>query len=364
MGLIISILIVAIPVAVAVIQLYIGRRRSDQAAVLWTLAVALDKNLPLADELEALAVSLSKKQAKRALWMAEGIRLGDSFSEALQDAPGLIPRAAIVAASVAEENGTLPETMRDAATRFTKRVSATHLGLPAGASFYPLAVFLVTVLILSGLMYFIVPKFKKIFEDFGYELPAFTNQVIHVADFAVQYPLLHLAAVAIPAAATGYAIICYCNGWGEQDVPLVGRWFRRLDTPGVLRNLANTLAADQSPGTALRTLSRIHPRRAVRRALSAASSQFQQGDDCWHALRDAGLITAREVAALRAAQRVGNVVWVLEQLADAIERRLANRWLTTLTVAEPATILLVAIVVASLAVAFFSPLVTLIEKVA
>ena len=352
---------VAIPLVIAAIQLSVGRRHADQAAVLWTLAIALDKQLPLVQELEAVADTLSKRHAAKTRRLAKGLESGDSLCEALRGAPGVIPRAAILAAQVGEETGVLPAALRDAAIRHAKSGPGTGTGFASVSLAYPFALLLFTLLIFNGLLYFVIPKFKKIFHDFGFELPAFTRGVLQVADVFNDYPILYLLILGLPLAVTVWAVNAYGRDWGEQDIPLVGRWFRRLDVPGVLRNLAATVAADCPLEDALSVLSREHRRQALRKALSQSYEKIRQGDDCWYTLRDAGLLTAHEVAVLRSAQRVGNLPWALRRLAETIERRLSHRWLTVLEVAQPVGVLGLGLIVGVIEIAFFAPLISLIQ---
>ncbi|MCH8828907.1 MAG: type II secretion system F family protein [Planctomycetes bacterium] len=322
--------------------------------------MAMNKQLSLTEELDAVAETLSKRQKATTRQLAERLRQGDSFSEALRGSPGVIPQAAILSAIVSEQNGTLPAGMRDAAVRHTKSGPGNDSGLSSISLVYPFAVLLLALLILNGILYYIIPKYQKIFDGFDTELPEFTQRVLRIAEAMNAYSMLYLLMLGLPLAVMVWMVLAYCRGWGEHDIPLVGRWFRRLDVPAVLRNLAATVDADQPLDDALLLLSREHRRRAVRNALKLAYEKYRQGDDCWYALRDASLLNSREVAVLRSAQRVGNLPWVLRQLAETIERRLSHRWLTVLEVIQPLTVLGLGLIVAAIEIALFSPLVSLI----
>jgi type IV pilus assembly protein PilC len=56
-----------------------------------------------------------------------------------------------------------------------------------GAMIYPVAVVLVATGILAGIMYFIVPTFKKMFEEFDLTLPAATILLMAMSDYVVNY---------------------------------------------------------------------------------------------------------------------------------------------------------------------------------
>src|SRR5690606_16478289 len=56
-----------------------------------------------------------------------------------------------------------------------------------GAMIYPVAVITVATCIVGFIMYYIIPKFKEIFLDFGVELPAITEVLINLSDWVVNY---------------------------------------------------------------------------------------------------------------------------------------------------------------------------------
>ena len=56
-----------------------------------------------------------------------------------------------------------------------------------GAMIYPIAVISVATAIVGFIMYWIIPKFKEIFNDFGVELPGITIFLIEASDWVVNY---------------------------------------------------------------------------------------------------------------------------------------------------------------------------------
>jgi type II secretory pathway component PulF len=357
--------LLAVVIGIAATLITAGKRKADQAAVLWALAIATDRQLDLPDELEAVAGGLSKRQRRRVRQLAELLRGGCPLTLALEQTPGVIPRFAMLAAHVGEENGTLPAALRDAAVRQTRSAESTGgaVSSPTMVICYLLLMPLFAVLTLSFLMYFIVPKYKKIFQSFDMELPDFTKTLLNVSDYVVTQPEVLFPLLFLPAAAVFVVAVAHVRGWGEYNPPLFGRLLRRLDVPNLLRNLAQTVAAGKPLAEALEVMSVRHPRKALRAALSDALQAVRRGDDCWHALKDAGLLTPAETAVLRSAQRVGNLAWALGELADGIDRRFVHRWRASLEFAQPAVVIVLGLASAAIYFAFFLPLVKLIGGV-
>mgnify|MGYP001445953182 FL=1 len=79
------------------------------------------------------------------------------------------------------------------------------------------------------------------------------------------------------------------------------------------------------------------------------------------ALRSVRLLTWTDVAVLKAAERVGNLGWALEEMSEGSLRRWALRWRILVNVAFPFLILALGMVVSVIVVGLFIPLVALIQ---
>lgn len=358
----IFLIIAAILVALAGFHLQVGKRRMDQGTVLWTLAIATHSGFEVSDELNAIAYGLSGKQRRRVNHLSGQLRRGVPLNEALKQTPGVVPHFAVLAAQVGAQNGNLAEALRNAATFHSSRRTQQQTGSSSLTLtlFYLLAVPLLATLIITGLMVYIVPKFKEIFEGFDTKLPDLTTGVIDASDEFYGGPLWLLFLVGIPLAIIALAR-SYYRGWGEHNIPLVGRWCRRLDVPDLLRNLAATVSENGSLEQTLGMLAQSHRRSAVRASLVRVHARCVSGEDCWQAMHSDGLLTQRERNVIESARRVGNLPWVLSQLAESLERRFAYRWLAFLEFAQPAVVLLLGLGVAVISLAFFMPLLKLIN---
>jgi protein transport protein HofC len=74
------------------------------------------------------------------------------------------------------------------------------------------------------------------------------------------------------------------------------------------------------------------------------------------------LIGQAEYSVLQAAQRVGNLPWALREMAAGSHRRLVYRLQAWLQILFPLVILVYGAVVGVFVVAYFAPLVALIER--
>ncbi len=339
-----------------------AKRRSRRSTLMWILALSVEKGLPLHEEVEALAATMRKRRRRRLLLLAELLRDGVPLAEALERVPGLVTPSMVMAARVGSQNGNLPEMLRGEATRQLTGLRQERLGgtSPAIAAFYLIGIPLAAFTVISFVMYYIIPKFKKIFEDFGVELPRTTLLLIDASDFVVTYfylipfglLLMLLAVIAIYRSYTGAA---------RRSPPLTSRFFRRVRVPDILRNLAATVRSGRSTAEALMTMAQTQRDREFRPILARAAEMDEIGTDCWTALHAVGLLRRRELELLHAAWQAGNLDWAAETLAAAMQRRSSDRFFVAYEVAVPDIVLVMGLITGVTVIALFMPVIKMVS---
>ena len=142
----------------------------------------------------------------------------------------------------------------------------------------PLVLFSVVLLGIHSALLFIIPKFKKIFKDFGTDLPVITNFVVKMSDI--------MASVGT----AGWLVVAFClfgflialafglsAGWAAElleSVPVFGVAFRWAMQARVARVMAAMIRNDCDYAEAVRT--------------ATAGSGFQR-------VRDHGILLAQEL---------------------------------------------------------------------
>src|SRR5690606_20709323 len=109
------------------------------------------------------------------------------------------------------------------------------------------------------------------------------------------------------------------------NVPLLMRWFPRLDAPPLLRALSHAVAAGQPLPQVVNDMSHRHLRSDIRQRLMRIGDALQRGEALWTPLQDEGFIRRAEGEALAAAQRAGNLPWAMRTLAESMNRAVRRR---------------------------------------
>lgn len=329
-----------------------------QNALLWVLAISTEHNRPLGPMLEALAQDEgSHHWSKRLRELAKNLNAGFSLPDALDRLPGLLPPDVVLAIRVGTETGTLPAMLKQTARDFSDQQDegyATWIG-----TLLYLAVLVFALFSVAGfVMYYIIPKFKKIFEDFGTELPSLTVWVIRTSDNITQwFPLLFLVGVC------GLFWLAWRTRYGVSGGIL--RWLlfphARGQTPGLLRILSVVIEGGRPLAGAFSTMARHHRSKTVQNHLLYIRNEVGRGSEVWQLFVELGYLNRSEGRILESAARAGNLSWALRQLAERIERNVDYRMALVMEILRPAILISISLAVAIFVIGMFLPLVKLIN---
>lgn len=150
------------------------------------LSTLQDAGLPIVRSLQILGGQCKPGALKYALEdTCEDIESGASLSEAMSKNPRAFDRLYVNMVKAGEAGGVLEIVLRRLA-EFQEKAQSLKRKVK-GAMVYPIVVILVALAILSFIMIYIVPKFTKMFEEFGTDLPTVTLYLVWVSNNMVKY---------------------------------------------------------------------------------------------------------------------------------------------------------------------------------
>jgi type II secretory pathway component PulF len=288
--------------------------------------------------------------------LADRLESGESLSGALQALPQVACREVRLAVSLGEATGALGPCLKGAER---ERWSAAWFEV-APRLLYPLLVLVFVLCIASYLMIKIVPKFRKIFQEFGEPLPQLTRTLIDCwVAFEVFIPvvllMMFLAFVAIATVIANPTVRWY--------TPIVGRLYRWGMQAEILRALGRLLAVGQTVPQALGFLTdaAVLPL-VVRRRLDVATAIVERGEPLADALGGAGLLPTSMAPLVRSAEKVRTLPWALGELGGHLADRAFRlvRWVSV--VVAPLMVVAIGAVVGFVDIAMFLPLIQLLTR--
>ncbi len=346
------------PVLIGAMAVVVWRvHRARQYSLIAALAVSAERQIPLIPAVEALADERWGLARQRTQKLAALLRAGWTLPDALARVGGLVPRRALVLIRMGQESGLLAASLREA---LTERETFSGFRMQMAARLWYLCLYLlVATMVVVFMMIKIVPALYKIFTDFGKELPPLTQLVVGTArDFALVLPWVCVLAVLL---AIALWTLWYLDAIPFR-LPLLGRLTWKLHAATVLDSLALWVKSARPLPEAIAALARWYPRWPVRQRLDRVLAEITSGGDWCESLLRHQLIGRSDLAVLRAARQAGNLAWALGEIADGRRRRLAYRLQTLLQCAFPLVILGFGVAVMAFVVAFFLPLIALIQS--
>lgn len=158
-------------------------KNKDLIFLLTQLSTYLKSGIPLVDALNILIRQVRKKSYKAVLRdVTYDLTVGESFSSALEKRGKAFPKLLINMVKASELTGELPEALDDMVNYYTETEEARKEMISALT--YPTIVFLFTLIVVTFVMMYVVPKFVDIYKTMDEsEIPKFTLAVINVSGF-------------------------------------------------------------------------------------------------------------------------------------------------------------------------------------
>lgn len=341
-----------------------GRKRASQLAVFWTLTNVVQSGRPAEAELRVQARSSLGRTRRLLKAIARRLQTGDNWSSVVCRRE-IAPQSAWLELHSALASGALAAAMNAAATRETIRFARqSDPTTPRVVLGYFGIVSAVLIFGLSFLGYSIVPKLKKIIEDFDVDLPPLTDWLFRMTDNGL-VPWL---------AVLGFLLSVLIGGFGEMAVDFYGwhgaaerlglSWSRRRRTPDLLRGLRWGVIRGQPLDSSLQAMAEAPISFSTRSQLHQAAASIREGYDPWETLQKTHWLNRGEVELLQSAQAAGNLPWALETLSEAIVAQSDYRLEWWLQLLHPVMVLFFGLVLAVVGVGLMMPLFHLIGALA
>jgi type II secretory pathway component PulF len=335
-------------------------QRGRQNRLLWTLVLAARHGRPLADEVEILSLSERPAQRNKLQHLVKALRQGTSLSRALLTGPSLLPIEIGAAIQAGEEHGQVEQVLSELAIRQTREIRAFRWDNSLNSiSLYIAGMVTLMLIIVGFLMYYIVPKYKAIMNDFGVELPPVTVSLIQISDLFVGYWFLLIPVFSLPFMLT-FQWMYLSVGQARWIPSFVRSLWPRLAAPMVLRSLGAAATAQEQLAPVMESLADVIPGESASQRYRRIGQHLWQGEPLSQALLVEQLVTPRESKALERAEQLHHLPWTLEAIADRIEFARWRRIGAFLEWLKPISILSIGAMVLFICLGMFSPLIKLL----
>ena len=331
------------------------------------LAVILQSGVPLAQGLLLIADNMTNKQfAGCVQHIAARLSAGEELSLSLRLYPKVFEPLAVGLIEAGEAGGILEQVLDRVALLLEER--AKIRGQIIGAMIYPVIVLLLATTVSLGLLIFIVPRFKTMFDGMGAELPALTSFLLELSkaittlEFAIGAPIT----IAMIVVAFGRY---YSTKQGRYvidriilQVPLFGDLILRSEMASMSDTLATLVNAGIPIVDGLERCISASSNELTRRTLQQGISLVRQGQELNYSLGRSGMFPKLVISMIKIGEETGQLSFMLEKLAVFYKREVEST-VTSLTKAmEPAVVFVVAGIVGTIVIALYLPMFSLITN--
>jgi type IV pilus assembly protein PilC len=284
----------------------------------------IDAGLPLVQCLDILSSQGDNKVFCAILKDVKAtVEGGATFSDALKRHPKVFDDLFVNLIAAGEMGGILDTILNRLGTYIEKRVKLTRQ--VRGALVYPVAVFLIAIVVMAVLLTVVVPTFEKMFADFGgtENLPPLTQFVIGVSHGAVDaLPLLIAAGVGL---FFGFGYAYRTKGgkrffhWLLLAFPAIGPAMRKVAVARFTRTMGTLLASGVPILDALNIVARTAGNVIIETALLEVAMRITEGRTMAEPLAETAIFPSMVVQMIGVGEQTGALDQMLSKIADFYE---------------------------------------------
>src|SRR3984885_9273833 len=330
------------------------------------LATLVDAGLPLLRGLRVLEKQERNVTLKGIIAeLAVSIEGGSTFSEALAQHPKIFNRLFVNMVKAGELGGLL-EVVLKRLPEFSEKAQKIK-GKVKAAMFYPTAVMIVAVGILVLLMVFVIPKFKDVFAGMGMQLPWFTNFVMSISDMVKNHILTTMGVGAIVVVI--FLVIINKTKLGrliwdkfKLKMPVLGPVVSKVSIGRFTRTLGTLVSSGVPILQALTIVKETSGNVIIANAVGKVHESVKEGETITAPLESSGVFPPMVVSMVDVGEQTGALPEMLLKIADNYDEEGDNAVSGMTSLLEPIMIVFLAVIVGSIVIAMFLPLIAMISN--
>ncbi len=329
------------------------------------LATLVDAGLPLVRAMQVLERQEKNPGLKKALGeMADSIQSGSTFAEALAQHPKIYNKLYVNMAKAGEIGGVLDQVLLRLAEFMEKAQKIKNKVV--GAMVYPLVVLVMAVGILTFLMIVIIPKFKEIFSELldGQALPGLTQVVMSASELMTKrLPFLIIGIVALVFVLKLLAKTqkgSYFIDAFKLRMPIFGNLIRKTVVGRFTRTLGTLMSSGVPVLQALNIVRDTAGNEVIANAVSQIHDAVKEGENMAPPIESSGVFPPMVVSMVQVGEETGELPEMLMKIADSYDDEVDNAVAGLTSVIEPLLIVFLALVVGTIVIALFLPLISII----
>ena len=331
-----------------------------QLATMITAGLSILRALSiLADQTENQALAKILQQVR------SDVETGSALSAALGKHKNTFPPLMVNMIRAGEVGGFLDQVLVSIAENFEAEVKLR--GKVKSAMTYPVVVFVIAILAVTGMLLFIVPIFAKMFKDLGGELPVLTQVLVTMSDI--------LKITILP---TIVGLVIFVSWWGKNKnnpavrekvdplklkAPVFGQLVRKIAISLFTRNFGTMIHAGVPILQALDIVGATSGNIVIERAVKSVQESVRTGQALTAPLSQHPVFPPMVVQMMAVGEDTGALDAMLEKISDFYDQEVEATTDALTSIIEPLMIAVLGGIVGFMVIALYMPIFSVFDLV-
>jgi len=287
---------------------------------------------------------------------------GMSLTEAIQKHPRIFSPLYVNMMRSAEAGGILDQVL-DRLSGFLEKEQETRNKIKS-AMMYPAVVFCFATLMLLGLLFFVLPKFKGIFETMGLDLPLTTKLMLNSSMYMKTYWYIYLVVIA------GGVVLFKIFGRTERGkyaidaaklrVPIFGDLILKTAVSRFARTFGTLITSGVPVLRALDIVSETAGNRVISDVVVRARQSIKEGEKISTPLFGSKIFPVMVTQMIAIGEETGRLDQMLDKVSNFYDDEVDNTLKGLTSLIEPLMIVGLGLIVGFIAISVISPIYSLV----
>lgn len=319
----------------------------------------LDAGVSITNALDMLKQQTLNKVLQSALEdIEEDVKKGEMLSETMAKFPNIFPQLLISMVQSGEATGNIDEIMLRMSVHFEKENRINNK--VRSAMIYPIILSIVAIAAVVGILMFVMPTFKDMFDSEGLVLPLITRALLGLSDFLVKYILFIILFVVILVVALNYYLKTEDGKRQLSKLKLKVPIFKDVTRKVIVARFSRTLSILLSSGIslidAIPIVSAVLSNKIAEEELAKVREKVVRGDGLSGPISETTVFPDMLNSMIKIGEESGSLDSILEKTADFYDEEVEQAILVATEMLSPVLIVVMGVAIGVIVIAIMLPM--------
>ena len=324
------------------------------------LATMMASGIPLVQAFEIVGQGHDNPSMQKLILDIKGdVEGGSALHEALAQHPLYFDDLFVNLVEAGEQAGAL-ETLLDKIATYKEKTEAIKKKIKKALT-YPVAVFVVAIVVTIILLVFVIPQFESLFQGFGADLPAFTRMVVDMSTFVRTKG--YLLALGVGGAAFTFLYFKKRSKKMRETLdritlklPIIGGIMEKSAIARYARTLSTMFAAGVPLVEALESVAGATGNIVYENAVMQMKDEVSTGQRLQQSMENTDLFPNMVIQMIAVGEESGQLDDMSAKVADFYEEDVDNAVDNLSSLIEPLIMAILGVLVGGLVIAMYLPI--------